>query len=267
MIVFVPIWRTFGKINLRERVAVVTVTTMCGGATQTERTLVVVVDVVHRALGDPFLPAVGLFTLVFHAFDASSWHRQPAIEATMSCDMVRKLSAMSVGRPSERSYEPFTGEHLDRLVKIALDDQAAMFARSPNLSVYRDRLLLIALCQGGALHYLDGKNGVKDIDVYSFYARHPAVRMHPFRHTEADFGPSEFGYRPADLEIRGKQFVGRAVDLLVGALPVGPDADPIEAVRDWLEWSKNETPQLLKKKAVVGLYPDRYRAKVVWPSP
>ncbi|RRR45077.1 hypothetical protein EHH44_10350 [Mycolicibacter terrae] len=174
---------------------------------------------------------------------------------------------MSVGRPSERSYEPFTGEHLDRLVKIALDDQAAMFARSPNLSVYRDRLLLIALCQGGALHYLDGKNGVKDIDVYSFYARHPAVRMHPFRHTEADFGPSEFGYRPADLEIRGKQFVGRAVDLLVGALPVGPDADPIEAVRDWLEWSKNETPQLLKKKAVVGLYPDRYRAKVVWPSP
>lgn len=181
--------------------------------------------------------------------------------------MVRKLSAMSVGRPSERSYEPFTGEHLDRLVKIALDDQAAMFARSPNLSVYRDRLLLIALCQGGALHYLDGKNGVKDIDVYSFYARHPAVRMHPFRHTEADFGPSEFGYRPADLEIRGKQFVGRAVDLLVGALPVGPDADPIEAVRDWLEWSKNETPQLLKKKAVVGLYPDRYRAKVVWPSP
>lgn len=176
------------------------------------------------------------------------------------------LSAMPVGRPSERSYEPFTDEHLDRLVKIALDDQAAMFDRSPHLNVYRDRLLLIALCQGGGLHYLDGKNGVKDIDVYRFYAAHPTVRMHPLRHTQADFGESEFGYHPSDFKVRKRRFVGRAVDLLVRAIPVGPDADPIEAVEDWLERSKNETPQLLKKKAVIGLYPDRYRAEVVWPS-
>lgn len=173
---------------------------------------------------------------------------------------------MSVGGPSERSYEPFTNEHLDRLVKIALDDQKAMFARSPHLAVYRDRLLLIALCQGGALHYLDGKNGVKDLDVYKFYAAHPAARMHPLRHTQADFGESAFGYHPSDFKVRKRRFVGRAVDLLVRALPVTPDADPIEAVRHWLDESKSETPQLLKKKAVVGLYPDVYRGQLVWPS-
>ncbi len=154
----------------------------------------------------------------------------------------------------------------DRLTTIALDDQAAMFDnRSPHLAVYRDRVLLIALCQGGALHYINGESGVKDLDVYTFYARHPTVKMHPLRHTVADFGESEFGYRPADLEERKRRFVGRAVDLFVRSLPVEPDVDPIEAIRNWLETSKNESPRLLREEAVVGLYPERYRGRVIWP--
>jgi len=28
------------------------------------------------------------------------------------------------------------------------------------------------LCQGAALHYVNGKNGVKDFGVWSFYAQH-----------------------------------------------------------------------------------------------
>lgn len=174
---------------------------------------------------------------------------------------------MSIAGGTDRSSAPFTDAHLDRLAEIALEDQAAMFTRTPRLAVYRDRLLLIALCQGGALHYLDGSNGVKDLDVYSFYAQHPTVRMHPLRHTVADFGASEFGHRPADAEARGRKFVGRAVDLLVRSLPVEPDADPIMAVRGWLLASKNETPRLLKQKAVIGLYPNIYRGSVVWPIP
>jgi hypothetical protein len=27
----------------------------------------------------------------------------------------------------------------------------------------------VPLCQGGALHYVNGSNGVKDFDVWSFY--------------------------------------------------------------------------------------------------
>jgi hypothetical protein len=171
---------------------------------------------------------------------------------------------MPAGEPCDVSFE-LTDEHLQRLTTIALDDQAAMFDSSPHLAVYRDRMLLIALCQGGALHYLNGKWGVKDLDVYTFYAKHPTVQMHPLRHTVKDFGESEFGYRPDDLADRGKQFVGRAVDLLVRSLPVESDADPIDAVWNWLETSKNESPQLLKLAAVIGLYPDRYRGRVIWP--
>jgi hypothetical protein len=139
-----------------------------------------------------------------------------------------------------------------------------MFDSSPQLAVYRDRMLLIALCQGGALHYINGNWGVKDLDVYTFYAKHPTVKMHPRRHTVEDFGESEFGCRPADLEERKRRFVGWAVDLLVRSLPVEPDADPIAAVRHWLQTSKNKSPPLLKEAAVVGLYPERYRGQVIW---
>ena len=55
---------------------------------------------------------------------------------------------------------------------------------------------------GGALHYLDckkgaaKKNGVKDLDVYSFYADDPEIPWPYRRHGVAGFGASEFGYHP-----------------------------------------------------------------------
>jgi hypothetical protein len=48
-----------------------------------------------------------------------------------------------------------------------------------HIEVYSDRLLVVALCQGGGLHYVqcekgeERRRGVKDLDVYSFYAAHP----------------------------------------------------------------------------------------------
>lgn len=48
------------------------------------------------------------------------------------------------------------------------------------------------------------------------------------------------------------------------ALPVKPDANPVEAVRKWLITSNNRIPWHLRQKAVVGLYPARYRGKIIW---
>jgi hypothetical protein len=59
-------------------------------------------------------------------------------------------------------------------------------------------------------------------------------------------------------------FVRRHVDLMGRALPAGPDANPVEAVRGWLATSENATPWHLRQKEVVGLYPARYRGKVIW---
>lgn len=44
------------------------------------------------------------------------------------------------------------------LVKIVLEDREGLFKRNPHLDkAYRNRLLLIALCQGGAQHLVDCK--------------------------------------------------------------------------------------------------------------
>ncbi|MCV7401292.1 hypothetical protein H7K24_14130 [Mycobacterium fragae] len=169
-----------------------------------------------------------------------------------------------------KSHAQFTDEHLDRLAKIALEDQEGLFERERHLAVYRRRLLLIALCQGAALHYVQCKKGlqhtkgVKDLDVYSFYAEHPRVPWPYRRYGKADFGESEFGCHPDDLPYKGKPFIGRHVDLTGRALPVRPEGNPIEAVRIWLTTSKNPTPRHLREQAVVGLYPTRYQGTIMW---
>jgi hypothetical protein len=59
-----------------------------------------------------------------------------------------------------------------RLAALAADAEAELFRRNPQGSGrYAGRLLGRALRQGAALHYVNGWNGVKDFDVWSFYAQ------------------------------------------------------------------------------------------------
>src|SRR5262245_43936354 len=72
-----------------------------------------------------------------------------------------------------RSLEKITDSDLERLCELAQSDLRSLFERRPQLGrLYAERLLCIALCQGAALHYVDGRNGVKDFDVWSFFASH-----------------------------------------------------------------------------------------------
>lgn len=119
-----------------------------------------------------------------------------------------------------------TDEHLRRLAEFAKADRDGLFRRNPHLAVYRHRILMTALCQGAALHFVNGINGVKDLDVYTFYAQHPGVGYPYRRRGVADFGDSEHGRHPDDHHL-----VGRRVDMLGRALKVSPSAEPIAAVR------------------------------------
>src|SRR3546814_7158521 len=93
-----------------------------------------------------------------------------------------------------RSYEPLTKADLKRLGEIAADDRAYLFRRKPETAhLYGDRLFAVALCQGGALHYLDGKNGIKDLDVWSFFKPNPKRQFPYRRRAELDFGNPKFG--------------------------------------------------------------------------
>jgi len=71
-----------------------------------------------------------------------------------------------------RSLARIGSDDLVRLAGLAGEVEAGLFARNPDgARRYAGRLVCRALCQGPALHYLDDKTGVKDFDMWSFYAR------------------------------------------------------------------------------------------------
>jgi hypothetical protein len=162
----------------------------------------------------------------------------------------------------ERSTAPLTDEHLHRLWEIAEKDREGMFSRNPHLSVYRDRILLTALCQGAALHFVNGTNGVKDLDVYTFYAADSGVGYPYRRRGVVDFGDSELGRHPDDHE-----FQGRRVDLLGRSLKLDASLDPLAAIRGYLGAGATKTAKELAKKAVVAIDPGARFGQVVWPLP
>src|SRR5436190_24354542 len=109
-----------------------------------------------------------------------------------------------------RSQKRITSSDLKRLGEIARADRRRFFARYPRWStLYSERLLCVALCQGAALHFIDGTHGVKDFDVWSFFCARPDEPIRRRRVVRRDFGHPKFGtspYRP--------DFIGRTVDLL-----------------------------------------------------
>jgi hypothetical protein len=100
----------------------------------------------------------------------------------------------------ERSYERIEKEDLEKLLKFAIDDREDFFARYPRWKhLYANRVICIALCQGAAQHFVDGKNGVKDFDVWTFYADHQDAPFPYRRIGRRDFGISKFGCYPAHV--------------------------------------------------------------------
>jgi hypothetical protein len=109
---------------------------------------------------------------------------------------------------------------------------------------------------------VDAKNGVKDFDVWSFYAeRRDGPFPYRWRGT-ADYGPSKFGRHPDD----SPSYEGRRGDLLGRSLPAPLDAEPAAAVRGYLTAARTTTAKALAAKTVVLIHPRRLAGKVVWPD-
>lgn len=85
-------------------------------------------------------------------------------------------------RQTLRTFEPLTRKHLDRLAGLAARDHEA-FTRPTGRPEYCQRRILVVLAQGAACHYLDclaghdaeARTGVKDLDVWTFYAAIPGT--------------------------------------------------------------------------------------------
>ncbi|OBK77573.1 hypothetical protein [Mycobacterium sp. 1274761.0] len=182
---------------------------------------------------------------------------------------------------SKRSYAPLTRAHLGRLGDLANQDHRK-FTRSKGRPEYRHRRVAVVLAQGAALHFVNKKNGVKDLDVWTFYAAIPG-KLFRFgqRKVHVDFGVSEHGrnkYPPGFKHPQLKrwlQFRGRRVDFMIRSLPVAVDApsdEVVAALRSWLsngarlrrrEDEKMPSNWWLAQKAVVMIEP--LRGQVIWP--
>ncbi len=159
-----------------------------------------------------------------------------------------------------RSYERITREDLSYLAGIARLDREDFFARKPRYRVLEGGLVCVALCQGAALHFVDGQNGVKDFDVWTFYAARPSQPAFPWRRrTSRRFGDPRFGRLP---ERPG--FVGRYVDLLGRSIEAGGETDPAVILRGYLSEGQTNSARALARKAAVLLEPSERLGTVVW---
>ncbi len=122
--------------------------------------------------------------------------------------------------------------------------------------------MCIALCQGAALHYVDGENGICDFDVWTFYYEHSKGPFPHQRRGEKDFGISKFGCHPADTE----KFKGRRIDMIGRSLKARKSTDPLKCIQNYLNKPLSKSAYELRKKAVVFLTPERYMGKIVWPE-
>ena len=159
-----------------------------------------------------------------------------------------------------RSPEKITKSDLRKLLSLAKADVDDFFSRKPEYQKYVGKEVLVALCQGAALHYIDGENGVKDFDVWFFYPR--LSKQLPYRRRgTVDFGPSKFGRFPTDTGFRG-----RRIDVLMRSESSFSSKCPNTGLVQYLSGAKTSTAKHLSQKAVVGLYPESVFGKVLWPA-
>jgi len=153
--------------------------------------------------------------------------------------------------------------NLHRLADIAADVEADLFARHPAGSGrYAGRLLCRALCHDAGLHYVDHTTGVKDFDVWSFYAEHPGGPFPARWRGTADFGPSKFGRYSGDPH----RYRGRRVDLMGRSLPVPLTVDPADVLRSYLSAAQTASAKALAAKAAVLIIPSDRAGEIVWPE-
>jgi hypothetical protein len=172
-----------------------------------------------------------------------------------------KRALRNRGRDESRSMVEIDMADLAVLGNIAAEDRRVFFSGLRKCHRLSSRVLGVALCQGAALHFIDKTNGVKDFDVWTFFA---ATSGHPFpprRTASRDFGLPKFGKSPDRPD-----YVGRRVDLLGRSISATLYEDPVLAIQRYLRAGETESARRLREKAVIMIEPTNLRGTIAWPS-
>lgn len=160
---------------------------------------------------------------------------------------------------AERSYARIETHHLRKLADLAMSDLTDLFAGCPQVGDrYRNRLMLLCLCQGAARHFVHGDRGVKDFDVWAFFAVHPEGPFPYRRRGKQDFGRSRFGASPND-----EGYEGRRVDVLGRSIPCFDGREHVDCVRDWLMCGTKSSREVAKSPVVV-IHPPADIGSIIW---
>jgi hypothetical protein len=116
--------------------------------------------------------------------------------------------------------------------------------------------------QGAAIHFAlpEIGYGVKDFDVWSFFALAPrGTPRGMFKRcaTAAAFGSPTFGEDPYEVVAGSRRvdLLWRTIDASVG--------DPVRAVQNWLNGT-SASVECLSHKAVVLINPPKLRGRIIW---
>ena len=165
---------------------------------------------------------------------------------------------------SGRSLAPIDIDDLLRLARLATEVEAGLFARRPQgAGRYAGRLICRALCQGAALHYLDGSTGSKTSTCSPSTQRTTMESFHLGGGKQLTSVPRSSGVTRA-IRHRSK---GRRVDFLGRSLDVPPDAEPVSVLRGYLSAARTDSARELAAKAVILISPEQVVGKVAWPHP
>jgi len=153
---------------------------------------------------------------------------------------------------AERLFEPISKLDLKELQRLALKEHEAFFKRNPYLKkAYHNSLIGIALCQGVASHYINPSVGINDFDIWLFYQKNQHINFWCRRRKSV-----ENGYKGKRID-----FLKRAINRdLYNLYPNEPD----KCIIEYLLQRNTKTKRFLLKKAVVGLFPNKIFAKVIW---
>ena len=161
----------------------------------------------------------------------------------------------------ERSLEPLTKNDLNDLYNGSVKCLSEYFVTGKGQKWQHlydiSQPLVVALCQGAAMHYHDKTNGIKDFDIWFFY---PFNQKHlPYRTCwNWDYQNPKFDRHPLMPEYKG-----RKVDVLVRSIRNYSKNDPIKTIHNFLQYENTTSSKELAKKAVVLLTPELL-GKVVW---
>ncbi len=175
--------------------------------------------------------------------------------------------------PARRSFTAVTDADLSSLVAIA--DGLCEELRERHSSWLGDPLAW-CLAQGAARHRVRGDRGVKDFDVWMFFARpSDAAGTFPLSRPvwHRDFGPSEHhrqAYtedelaRPRFAQQGVGAFQGRRVDLMVRCIPRGLTAQ--QSVTTWLDRGSRMVQGRSGRRMPSEFYIARAPVVCLWPE-